>query len=170
MRKRSLIELSFFCFKVPKRNKDLQMKTQNKILLGILIVLIIAVVVQFSPRLYKSITKTLVSMDDVRVGKARHEIANLGVALSQYNLDVGTYPSTEQGLDALWQVPQDVTNWKGPYLVSPITKDPWSNDYQYRYPSKKTGYDYELSTYGKDGKLGGLGMDADIGNMIESGM
>ncbi len=112
--------------------------------------------------------RVITAIDDARVGKARTEIANLGVALSQYNLDVGTYPSTEQGLDALWRAPsQDVANWDGPYIQSPVTNDPWGRAYEYRFPGTHYGYDYDLFSYGKDGKLGGEDLNADITNWVE---
>jgi len=112
--------------------------------------------------------QVITAIDDAKVGKAKLEIANMGTALSNYNLDVGTYPSTEQGLDALWQAPSDVQNWgPEPYLTTPITKDPWGNEYQYRYPGSHYGVPYDLFSYGKDGKLDGEDLNADITNWVE---
>lgn len=112
--------------------------------------------------------RVITAIDDARIGKAETEIANLGVALSQYSIDVGTYPSTEEGLNALWRAPSQATlNWDGPYTKSPVTADPWGNPYVYRYPGTHYGYDYDLMSYGKDGKLGGEKLDADIHNWID---
>jgi general secretion pathway protein G len=108
------------------------------------------------------------AIDDARVGKAQTEIASLKVALSNYSRDVGSYPSTEEGLDALWRAPsQAAQNWDGPYVKDPITPDPWGNPYVYRYPGTHYGYDYDLLSYGKDGKQGGEKLDKDITNWVE---
>jgi general secretion pathway protein G len=108
------------------------------------------------------------AIDDARVGKAQTEVASLKVALSNYSLDIGSYPSTEEGLDALWRDPsQVVQNWDGPYVKDPISTDPWGNEYVYRYPGTHYGYDYDLVSYGKDGKQGGEKLDKDITNWVE---
>lgn len=107
------------------------------------------------------------AVDDARVGKAQTEIANLKVALSKYSLDVGSYPSTEEGLGALWKPPaQSSQNWRGPYVEDPVSNDPWGRPYVYRYPGTHYGYDYDLMSYGKDGKLGGDELDKDITNWV----
>jgi general secretion pathway protein G len=106
--------------------------------------------------------------EDARVTKARVEISSLEQALELYYLDNGTYPSTEQGLRALIEIPQtgDIpTNWKpGGYLVkSKLPTDPWGNEYVYIYPGVRN-VDFDLSSLGKDGIEGGEGYDADITN------
>jgi len=97
---------------------------------------------------------------------ARSQIAMLEAALDQYRLDMGRYPSTEEGLKALIEPPEDEEarrNWRGPYLKKKkIPKDPWGRDYQYRFPGEHGEYD--LWSYGADGKPGGEGEDADITN------
>ena len=138
------------------------MNTQNKLLLGILIVLLLIAVGLFGPRLYKSITKTISGNNKLRIAKVRSEIRVISTALTAYNRDVGSYPSTEQGLDALWRAPKDVANWTGPYLTSPITNDPWGNAYEYSFPGTNEFYDYDLISYGQDGKKDGTGFNADI--------
>lgn len=108
------------------------------------------------------------ALDDAKVGKARTEIANLKVALQNYSLDVGSFPSSEEGLDALWRAPnQAIQNWNGPYTEDPVTNDPWGNPYVYIYPGNHYGYEYDLMSYGKDGKLGGVDLNADITNWVE---
>ena len=100
-----------------------------------------------------------------RVSKARFEIGNLKTALVQYAADVGDYPTTEQGLDALWRAPSPTPqNWDGPYSQTGSFHDPWNNAYVYRYPVERYGYDYELYSLGKDGRVGGENFDADITN------
>ncbi|RKU13147.1 type II secretion system protein GspG [Candidatus Poribacteria bacterium] len=108
------------------------------------------------------------AIDDARVGKAQTEIASLKVALSLYVIDVGSYPSTEEGLDALWTAPSQATpNWDGPYIQDPVTNDPWGRPYVYRYPGTHPNYEYDLLSYGKDGKLGGEKLNADITNWVQ---
>ena len=104
------------------------------------------------------------------VSKAKVEISNLSTALQLYATEVGQYPTTEQGLNALWRVPNpEPPNWSGPYLTQEITNDPWGNPYIYVTPSNNYGYDFDLISYGRDGKLGGVDFDADITNFIAEG-
>lgn len=103
-----------------------------------------------------------------RATKAKMEISNLKTALGLYMAEVGEYPSTEQGLEALWRAPNpSPLGWAGPYLDQQLTNDPWGNPYVYRNPGSNYGYDYDLMSYGKDGKLGGTDLDKDITNWIE---
>lgn len=92
---------------------------------------------------------------------ARMQVEDLGAALELYYLDLGRYPSTEQGLVALIEKPPDVSKWSGPYLKkSQIPKDPWGNEYQYRSPGEHGAFD--LLSLGKDDAEGGEGENADI--------
>lgn len=85
---------------------------------------------------------------------ARADIeANIGSVLDMYELDNDSYPTTEEGLSALLVKPASATGWRGPYLKKK-PKDPWGNDYNYRYPGNN-GPDYDLYSYGKDGSQGG---------------
>ena len=85
---------------------------------------------------------------------ARLQIDQLGAALDIYRLDVGHYPSTAEGLEALISAPSDAPNWNGPYLKKTrIPQDPWGRDYQYRAPGEHGEYD--LYSYGADGTEGG---------------
>jgi general secretion pathway protein G len=98
---------------------------------------------------------------------ARTQIEMLGAALDAYRLDNGRYPTTAQGLDALWQEPMvepRPTNWRGPYLRKPVPLDPWGNAYAYVSPSDVHPGGYELVSWGADGAPGGDGEDADITN------
>ena len=94
------------------------------------------------------------------VKAARAQIDALQKALDQYRLDVGRYPSTDQGLAVLVTKPADEPKWDGPYLAKAVPKDPWGNDYQYRSPGEHGEYD--LLSFGKDGRPGGEGEDADL--------
>lgn len=101
---------------------------------------------------------------EARVARARQDIQGITTALSLYKLDNFVYPTTEQGLDALVNKPNgqpDAPNWKGPYLNS-VPKDPWGRIYQYARPGQHGEID--LYSYGADGRPGGDGEAADIGN------
>ena len=103
-----------------------------------------------------------------KVAKAQTEINSIKTALEQYAIATGEYPTTEQGLGALWRAPSPApANWDGPYVDSPNFMDPWSNAYVYRQPSTHYGYDYDLYSMGKDGKVGGTELDADITNWVD---
>ena len=97
---------------------------------------------------------------------ARAQIELIGAGLDQYRLDVGSYPTTPQGLDALQRNP-GVTNWNGPYLKKAVPKDPWANPYKYRCCPGQHG-DYDLWSEGSDGQPGGEGESADITSWDQS--
>ena len=78
-----------------------------------------------------------------------------------YRLEVGTYPSTEEGLNALYENPGSVTGWKQ-YSTKPITPDPWGHPYIYTFPGSSGENSYTLMSYGADGVAGGEDYNADI--------
>lgn len=93
---------------------------------------------------------------------ARAQIDALEKALDHYRLDVGRYPTTEQGLAALNTKPSAVNKWAGPYLKKDIPLDPWGRAYLYKAPGEHG--DFDLYSYGRDGRPGGSGEDADVTN------
>ncbi|MEG0881756.1 MAG: type II secretion system major pseudopilin GspG, partial [Janthinobacterium sp.] len=96
---------------------------------------------------------------EVTVAKA--QIEAFEKSLDTYRLDVGRYPSTEEGLAALLVAPPAAgTRWNGPYLKKAVPLDPWGHAYQYRAPGSKGEYD--IVSMGKDGQPGGSGENADI--------
>jgi general secretion pathway protein G len=100
-----------------------------------------------------------------QLGKAeikatRAQINALGKALDQYRLDIGHYPNTQQGLNALITKPGGEPKWAGPYLTKEVPLDPWSKPYVYKSPGEHG--DFDLISYGRDGRPGGSGEDADI--------
>ncbi len=95
-----------------------------------------------------------------QVKTARAQIDALEKSLDQYRLDVGHYPSNEQGLIALMERPAGEVKWSGPYLKKAVPLDPWSNNYVYKFPGEHGEYD--LISYGKDGQPGGTGESEDI--------
>jgi general secretion pathway protein G len=104
-------------------------------------------------------------VSEAKSATAKAQLEMLGVALDNYRLDNGSYPTTEQGLAALQEKPtRDPAplNWRGPYLKRTIPADPWGRPYLYRSPGEHDPAGNDLSTLGKDGQPGGEGEDADI--------
>ncbi|WP_283743543.1 type II secretion system major pseudopilin GspG [Sideroxydans sp. CL21] len=93
---------------------------------------------------------------------AMAQIDALGKALDQYRLDVGRYPTTEEGLSALFTKPSSEAKWGGPYLQKSVPLDPWGKPYVYKQPGEHGEYD--LLSYGKDGQPGGTGEASDVTN------
>jgi general secretion pathway protein G len=85
-----------------------------------------------------------------RTSVAKQSIERLGMVLDLYNLDMGAYPTTEQGLEALVRKPSSAAaNWNGPYLKSEaVPVDPWNQPYIYRSPSDRPGHAYDLCSKG----------------------
>lgn len=101
---------------------------------------------------------------DAQVAAARQDIRGIESALKFYRLDNFAYPTTEQGLEALVTRPADpsIRNWKQGGYLDRLPKDPWGNPYQYLSPGQNAEID--IYTFGRDGRPGGEGEDADIGN------
>jgi len=94
------------------------------------------------------------------VKAAQAQISALQKALDTYRVDVGHYPTSEQGLAALNTRPQNEPKWSGPYLQKAVPLDPWGRAYLYKSPGEHGEYD--LLSLGKDGQPGGTGEAADI--------
>jgi general secretion pathway protein G len=109
-----------------------------------------------APRYFAQVGKSQVKV-------ARAQIDALDKALDQFRIDVGHYPSNEQGLQALVAQPSGEANWAGPYLKKGVPPDPWGRAYVYQQPGTHNT-DFDLISYGKDGRPGGSGEDADISN------
>lgn len=107
------------------------------------------------PRYFKQLDKS-------KADTARAQIDSFGKALDHYRLDIGRYPTSEEGLDALLNKPQTATRWRGPYLDKALPLDPWDKPYQYKSPGERGEYD--LYSLGSDGQPGGSDKAADIGN------
>lgn len=93
---------------------------------------------------------------------ARAQIDGFEKALDQFRLDVGRYPTTEEGLKALVERPSDTPRWSGPYLKKAVPNDPWGKSYLYVQPGEHGEFD--LFSFGRDGQSGGTGEAADIVN------
>ncbi|HIJ59972.1 MAG TPA: type II secretion system major pseudopilin GspG [Nitrospirae bacterium] len=105
-----------------------------------------------APRLFPKLGKG-------KQAAAKAQIELIGQALDHYRLDTGSYPTNEQGLNSLVTNP-GVEKWQGPYLKKGLPLDPWGKAYIYQYPG--THGDYDLYSYGRDGKPGGDDEDADV--------
>ena len=126
-------------------------------LLELLVVMVIIglLAAYVGPKYFSQIGKS-----EVKTAKA--QIVGFEKALQQYRLDVGSFPTTEQGLQALLVKPASVSKWDGPYLEKTVPMDPWGHPYVYVSPGEHG--DVDLSSLGRDGRPGGDGLDADITN------
>ncbi len=109
-----------------------------------------------APRYFSQVGKS-------RVKAARAQIDSLDKALEQFRIDVGRLPTTEEGLAALNAAPAGMQNWEGPYLKKAVPPDPWGHPYVYLEPGTHQN-DFDLASYGRDGRTGGTGEDADLVN------
>ena len=143
--------------KAVKRNE------QGYTLLEILIVLIIigVLVATVGPELFNRVSQA----EQIA---AENQIAVFKVALDNYRLDNGQYPTTQQGLKALIEdpsAPPAAKNWSGPYLEKKgLPLDPWGYEYHYQCPGKNNTHKYDLWSYGADNREGGTGEKADVTN------
>jgi general secretion pathway protein G len=103
-------------------------------------------------------------VDEARVSAAEADLRSIETALDLYRLDNFRYPSSIEGLQALVTNPGEAAapNWRQGLTELPM--DPWGRPYEYRNPAQRSGREYDLFTYGRDGAEGGEGVDADIGN------
>lgn len=105
------------------------------------------------------------NVGDSKVAAAKTQIDAFAVALGAYRLDNDLYPTTEQGLAALRDLPTGAEaprNWRGPYLEKVIGRDPWGHDYVYLSPGRVNANGFDLYSLGRDGRIGGTGEDADL--------
>jgi len=98
--------------------------------------------------------------EKAKLKAARAQIELLGTALDTFRLDVGRYPTSQEGLEALRRQPGGVERWDGPYLKKEVPMDPWGKPYVYRSPGDHGAYD--LLSYGADGAPGGEGDNHDV--------
>jgi general secretion pathway protein G len=103
-------------------------------------------------------------LGESRTKAAKLQIESFGSALDLFFLDVGRYPTTSEGLNALVQRSTGAEIWNGPYVKGgKVPSDPWGNPYQYRSPVE--GAPYQIVSYGSDGREGGEGTAADVSNV-----
>ncbi len=105
--------------------------------------------------------KLLGRADAAKVTAARSQIQQFSTALGMYKLDTSTFPTTEMGLNALRNRPENLAQWNGPYLPQDVPNDPWGHSFVYKYPGDH-GDEPDIMSYGADGQPGGDGTNADI--------
>jgi general secretion pathway protein G len=128
-------------------------------LLELLVVIVIIglLAAYVGPKYFSQLGKS-----EVTIAKA--QIEAFEKSLDTYRLDVGRYPSGEEGLAALMTAPASAgAKWNGPYLKKGVPPDPWGHPYQYRSPAAKG--EYEIVSFGRDGQPGGTGDNADISSL-----
>ena len=101
--------------------------------------------------------------EQARETGAKSSVSAIELAIDQFEIDNGRFPTNDEGLDALVSAPANADNWNGPYLKANGLKDPWNNTFVYRNPGEKSGGPYDVYSLGSDGKEG----TDDIGNWVE---
>ena len=108
-----------------------------------------------------AVPQLLKYLDRAKQDTARAQIQSLTATLDLFKLDIGRYPTQEEGLDALVAAPADLSGWNGPYLKrKDMLLDPWRRTYRYKTPGEHG--DYDLSSYGADDREGGDGNNKDV--------
>lgn len=100
--------------------------------------------------------------EDAKVARAVSDLSTVRSMLDNFRIDVGRYPTSEEGLESLRSAPADAGGWRGPYSQKPIGVDPWGNPYIYEWPGNDGDDSYILLSYGADGSPGGEGNNEDI--------
>lgn len=141
---------------VKKHDKSAAHKAAGFTLLELLVVIVIIglLAAYVGPKYFSQLGKS-----EVTIAKA--QIEAFEKSLDTYRLDVGRYPTTDEGLAALLTAPPTAgAKWNGPYLKKGVPPDPWGHPYQYKSPGAKS--EFEIISLGRDGQPGGTGEDADI--------
>lgn len=108
--------------------------------------------------------------DKAKAQTAETQVKMLRGALQTMRLDIGRFPTQEEGLALLTQRPTDpklANRWRGPYLEEAVPADPWGNDFQYS-PAPSGAHGFTLYSFGADGQAGGEGYDADVGQLPDA--
>lgn len=139
-------------------NNDHQRKNHREKGFSLIELLIVMVILGLlaalvGPRMFGKVDKS-------KQKAAKTQIALLETSLDMYRLDMGKYPTTDQGLKALRTKPDDTDIWDGPYIPKEIPVDPWNHEYIYKCPGDNG--DYDIISLGADGNIGGEGIDMDI--------
>jgi general secretion pathway protein G len=127
--------------------------TLIEIIVVIVVIAVLATLV--APNIFRNV-------GNAKTTTARAQIETLGGALDGYRLDVGRYPSTAEGLDALMHAPPAAAGWHGPYLKKRVPPDPWGHPYVFKSPGDVNPQEYDLLSYGSDGAPGGQDDAADL--------
>jgi general secretion pathway protein G len=138
-----------------RKTKEEVRRPEGFTLIELLVVMIIIGLLAslVGPRLFSKV-------DKAKQQTAQAQIELLSTGLASFRLDVGRFPTEDEGLRSLIESPPGLEKWDGPYLSKEVPKDPWANEYVYKFPGEHGPYD--LMSYGMDGALGGEGNDQDI--------
>lgn len=140
----------------PRRNPRARATGFTILELVMVLVLIGVILAMVGPRVFQNLGRANSEV-------AKSQMATVGGQLELFKLDVGRFPTTQEGLAALVTAPSGASNWNGPYIKDPKSlKDPWGRDFVYKSPGDKGAYD--LLTLGADGKEGGDGENRDVRN------
>lgn len=140
--------------RVRRRRTSPSAFTLIEILVVVVVIAILATLV--APNVFQHV-------GTARETTARSQIEMFGAALDAYRLHTGRYPTTQEGLAALWTRPVTApATWRGPYLRKALPLDPWGNAYEYTSPGEVNRDGYDLRSLGAEGRRGGEGVDADI--------
>ena len=135
------------------RERSCRAFTLLELMVVLLILALLATIA--APRVTKYLSKA-------KTESARIQVDALGAAVDAFHLDVGRFPTQEEGLNALLAKPADAVGWDGPYLKKRDSLlDPWRRPYRYRQPGKHG--EYEVYTFGSDDREGGDGESSDVG-------
>lgn len=138
-----------------KKSENQSMKKGFTLVELLVVIMIIALLASMvAPNLFGK-------LDDAQRKTTKSQLANLSTALDSFRLDFGRYPTTEEGLAILSVKSSNLKKWNGPYLSKKLKNDAWDNPYVYKTPGKD-GNEYDLLSYGADGKEGGTDKNADI--------
>ena len=119
---------------------------------------VVTIIALFATLVAPNLFKTA---DTAKITAAKAQMNNFMVALAQYKLSTGTFPTTEQGLQALRVRPASVTQWDGPYMQKEVPQDPWGRPYIYKFPGDH-GDEPDIISLAADGASGGTGANGDI--------
>lgn len=141
------------------RKAELHWRTGFTLLEMLVVLAIIALLASFvAPTVFRNV-------GDARRTTAQAQVDALAIALHAYHLDVGSYPTTDEGLAVLREpplTPNARSTWRGPYLAKEIVPDPWHRPYLYISPGERSRTSFDLYSLGRDGQPGGEGEDADV--------
>ncbi|MBN2825131.1 MAG: type II secretion system major pseudopilin GspG [Campylobacterales bacterium] len=126
--------------------------TLIELLVVIVIIALLSSIV--APRLFGKV-------DNAKIKTTQAQIEIISTQLDSFNLDVGRYPTTEEGLEVLWAKSSEIEGWNGPYLKKALKGDAWNKPYVYKFPGSE-GNPYDLLSLGADGEVGGEDDKADI--------
>lgn len=150
------------------RKKHGRRRTQRRSRSGFTLIELLVVAVVLGIMAAAIVPRVIGRAEVVRRKRAEADIASLETQLDMFYLDMGRYPTTEEGLRVLYYEPQEEADkWNGPYMKKPQFDDPWGNAYVYREPGVQSDQPYEILSYGKDGQEGGENETADVVSWID---